>query len=213
MKKCTNCNFVNPDSEKFCGECGTVFPETTVPTPQDPMNIYRDALINAIEDGQIPVAARRNLMEIQMQYNLDAMKVFELEKTVIEEVKNGLISAPQAVAKKRFRIKVAGHGGEYAAVKASADEIQGWINCYNKDYGDFLDAVDCSEKYSCHATGVLVDDCEVTVTDLDTDEKIDLSEWDAPGDCENEFIELEEDEFCIACFDMQEGTFFEFDLL
>jgi hypothetical protein len=115
-------------------------------------------------------------------------------------------------APKRFLIRVTGRGGEYAAVKATPDEIGALVNAYQNDYLDFVDMVDASSNESHHTTGVFAEEYELTVTDLETDEEVDLSEWDDDYHCKEALIGLDYEEFCVCCFDVQEGTFFEFEV-
>ena len=191
MSRCSECNSELKPGNKFCTNCGAkiaVQPAAAAQCPNCGNNLKTGAKFcakcgNAVSTASAPAPAPAPAP-----------------------------TAEEETAKKRFLIRVTGRGGEYAAVKATPDEIGALVNAYQNDYLDFVDMVDASSNESHHTTGVFAEDYELTVTDLETDEEVDLSEWDDDYHCREALIGLDDEEFCVCCFDVQEGTFFEFEV-
>lgn len=222
MKYCENCGQAKQDSEKFCGNCGTPFQVQETAAQVDPIAIYREELIKSVENGAIPVSARRNLMVIQMQYKIEPMKAFELEKSVLADIRNGIISTTPAEEDtqssaeevRRFRIKVTGRGGEYAVTKAAPEDVGILLCCIRNDISSFVEEIEDSSADYYHNTGVFSDDYHITITDVESGEEIDLTDWDVNWRTENAMFEdIDECEYCVCAMNIEHGTFIDYEVL
>ena len=113
----------------------------------------------------------------------------------------------------KFKVTVTGYGGEYAAMKSSYDGLSELVKLYDEDSFGFLDKVDESSEEHYHCVFVLLGNFEIEVTNTDTGEVIDSSNWDREFVSNSNIVpELNEGEYCICSFFSEKGTFLEFEV-
>lgn len=113
----------------------------------------------------------------------------------------------------KFKVSVTGYGGEYAAMKSSYNGLSELVKLYDEDSFGFLDKVDESPEEHYHCVFVLLDNFEIEVTNVETGEVIDSSNWDREMESNvSIFPTLGDDEYCIASFFGEKGSFIEFEV-